>query len=200
MKVYLIILLFFFPLFLFSHPHIFIESSIEIVLNDNGIEGMNHKWVFDEMFSGSMIGDFDDGDEVLSKEEIADLKKNAFEYTSEQEYFTRIKVVGHSTVSEKKKIKLNAENFVATIQDGKLIYSFFTPLKLDFSEKKKIIISIYDSTYYVAFSFKSPDVITLKNGSNFTCKIKQQKNTKEKFYFEQFSPDEFIIEFSRKKL
>ena len=152
------------------------------------------------MFSGSMIGDFDDGDEVLSKEEIADLKKNAFEYTSEQEYFTRIKVVGHSTVSEKKKIKLNAENFVATIQDGKLIYSFFTPLKLDFSEKKKIIISIYDSTYYVAFSFKSPDVITLKNGSNFTCKIKQQKNTKEKFYFEQFSPDEFIIEFSRKKL
>ena len=84
---------FFIPALLSAHAHMFVDASIEVDFNEKGISGFRNIWIFDDMFSNSMLEDFDKNrDKKLSKKEVAIIKKEAFSYTSEQQYFTRIKI------------------------------------------------------------------------------------------------------------
>ena len=44
----------------FAHPHVFVDANIEIVRNDKGeFTELRHVWRFDELFSATIILDFD---------------------------------------------------------------------------------------------------------------------------------------------
>jgi len=193
MKKIVMMLIFLIPLILSAHPHMFVDASVEVVFNEKGIAGFKSRWIFDDMFSSSILEDYDkDKNRKLSKSEIAIIKKEAFSYTAEQSYFTRIKI------GKKKFPVKQVKDFNAIVKNNRLVYTFFIPCYIAADKKSKTVtLGIYDSTFYASFEFKTKSV-TFSNGKNFEFKVKKHDNTSKKYYYGQISPVEFIIHFRRK--
>ena len=76
---------------LFAHPHVFIVQRITIVFDDEGLAGFKIRWDFDDMFASMIAGDYDKNQNgILESSEVAVIKKEAFSYTSNQDYFTML--------------------------------------------------------------------------------------------------------------
>ena len=80
-----------------SHPHIFLYSTVKVVFDEKGLAGVQVNWVFDEMFSSMMILDFDKNrNGRFEPAEIESLKKGAFDNLRQFDYFMHIKISGKS--------------------------------------------------------------------------------------------------------
>jgi len=177
-----------------AHPHIFIDSAIEVVFDKKGLAGMQMTWVFDEMTSSGFIVDYDtDRDGALSLKEKRILKKEAFDYLKNYEYMAHIEIDGRVfTVTYVKDF-----NPVIT-QDNRLIYRFFVPCHVKAHRQgKKISIAVYDDEYYVDFNQKKSS-LKLRDSGTFETSIKFWTNPNKSYYFEQFHPKEFILNFKNK--
>ena len=61
------------------HPHVFMDTRIEVAYNDRGLAGFWIDWEFDKVFTASILMDFDrDRDKTFSPGEVADIRANAF--------------------------------------------------------------------------------------------------------------------------
>ena len=126
----------------YSHPHVFVVNKITIVFDDQGFSGIRVKWSFDEFFSSMIAGDYDKNrNKKLEKQEITIIKKEAFSYLANFDYFTFIKVDGKPF-----KVKW-VKDFKAALSDGKLTYEFFIPCHVKATSAfKEITIAQYDPT------------------------------------------------------
>ena len=79
----------------FPHPHVFIDNTVAIVFDGEGLAGFRLYWLFDEMFSNMLIHDYDkNGDGKFEEGEIKGLKRGAFSNLKKFNYFIRLKVNG----------------------------------------------------------------------------------------------------------
>lgn len=149
-KIFVIILLF--SALMNAHPHLFVDAEITAVFSGDNVKGFSHTWFFDEMFSSSIIAEFDkNSDGKFSPSEREKLKKEAFEYTAEQHYFT------HVQIGKKPFFITTATDFRPSIEKGILVYRFFTPCHALASKKEKITLQLFDNTYYTSFHLKKID-------------------------------------------
>jgi len=187
-------LMFSVPANVYSHPHIFIENTVSIVFNEEGMAGVKVKWVFDEMFSNTIIVDCDrNSDGKLSSEEVKAVEKGYFLNLKEHQYFSRIEIDGKAF--QVKYVK----DFNAAIQDNKIIYSFFIPCHVKaFAKLKKIIISMYDETYYSDISHRGFVCEPAEMVGRFKIDARVVDNTKKTFYFGQMYPTEIVLTFKKK--
>jgi ABC-type uncharacterized transport system substrate-binding protein len=144
-KPYLALIVFLIPCSLLSHPHVFIDYTVNFVFDQNGLAGIETKWIFDEMYSSMLIQDYDvDKDGRFSNSEIITTKQDAFSNLENYNYFIYL-----SINSENFKVE-SIENFSVDVYDNKVIYSFFIPWVVPATlSYKEIEISMYDETYYV---------------------------------------------------
>ncbi len=58
-----------------AHPHVFAEARMEVVIGDQGvIDELRHVWRFDELFSSTVLVEFDTSANLkLEAEELAEL-------------------------------------------------------------------------------------------------------------------------------
>ena len=62
-----------------SHPHVFIETSMEFIFNESELKGFRLNWIFDEMFSSVVMQDCDKNKDILlDKKEIRIIEKDYF--------------------------------------------------------------------------------------------------------------------------
>lgn len=147
LKVIIFSLVFFFPLGIkvLSHPHIFIDAELVFVFDADGLSGIRERWAFDEMFSQDLLYDFDvDGDSVLNKEEVAELRDIFYENTKEYGYFNIIHIDG------KKFTVQYLTDFNVIIEDYRLVYEFFVPCHVSAGSDyyKTVEITLFDETIY----------------------------------------------------
>lgn len=66
------------PAAAFAHPHIFVEARLEVVAGKDGsVEELRNVWRFDEVFSSSVVMDFDKNTDLkLEPNELAEVGKN----------------------------------------------------------------------------------------------------------------------------
>ncbi len=156
---------------LFAHPHAFVDSIITFQFEEKYLEGFWIEWTFDKLFSAEAIMEFDlDRDGVFNKKEEESITKGALTL-KEFGYFTYI------TYSGKTRMVTSVENFKASINDHRLIYRFFIPLRLPKENgKSKLVIAIYDKVFYADFDFTDPKPVRL-TGSDFTqCHYELKKS------------------------
>ncbi|MFV0421980.1 DUF1007 family protein [Oleidesulfovibrio sp.] len=136
-----------------AHPHVFVESLIDIEAKDGRIVALRETWSFDEMSSVLFLGDLDlNQDGKLSEDEWNSLKGDISSYLHEEGFYTHIHVAGQTYGAAK------VNDFVATFKDGMLRYTFTIPLNLPVPEGETVKIAIYDPTYYTAFFFEKEHV------------------------------------------
>ncbi|WP_052507005.1 DUF1007 family protein [Desulfonatronovibrio magnus] len=152
-----------------AHPHVFIESSLAVVFNKNGIKGIEQQWTFDEFFSSWVIDEYDKNrDGKFSQEETDHLFQEAFKNLKNYGYWTRVFQGTNEHPIEK------VENFTVSVSDNMVTYSFFMPLDLKLSRQSgqnEVFIAVYDEDFYCQIFFP-PRVVEL-NGAVDEWSIEQ---------------------------
>ena len=177
-----------------SHPHVFLETALTIVFDQEALTGIRVKWLFDEMFSSMIAFDFDlDQDQKLEKNEIALIRENAFSNLKNFGYFTSIKIDGKPFKVE------SVRDFSAALVENQLVYEFLIPCHVKATTRhKEFRISQYDRGYYTAVSFTKEQPLMFEGTSDFELEHRIAENVKQSYYFGQIIPEELIIKFRLK--
>ncbi len=149
MKYITLILLIVFCSILTSHPHLFLDSEIGIVVSeDNTITGIDVVWKFDQWWSMDVINESDlNRDGFLDEEEVALVYKYYFQAIMDFDFFTEIYI-------NKKKHKITkVEQFNAVIEkDGNVSLRFIYPLKIEPNDTIKFDVRFNDPTIYASYN------------------------------------------------
>ena len=168
------LMLLFIPSFLQGHPHIFIDNKVTIVFDGKGLAGFNLDWVFDKVFSASIIHDYDlNGDGIFSKKEIEAIKKGAFSNLRYFNYFCLITINGSVFRVQ------YVTGFLAAISEKKVIYNFFVPCHVQgILEFKLVTAAVYDETYFTDIRFAPDKSVRIDNGGFFESSYTLVENKK----------------------
>ena len=147
----------------YSHPHVFIHNTLEIVFDQQGLAGVRVQWVFDEFFSSMIADEFDKNhNNRLEKPEITDIEKKAFANLVKFNYFSFIKINGKVFTVE------YVRDFSASLAGGNLMYSFVIPCHVKGTTAfKEFVLSQYDPSYYTRVAFAKDRPVSLEGASTF---------------------------------
>lgn len=151
-----------------AHPHVWIDCEVSPVFDEKGLAGFREHWFFDEMFSTNIVAEaLGKLKEPLSEADQKAIKAYGFDNLKEFRYFNDIRIDGHAF--EVKFVK----DFKCSFQDGMLAYSFFVPCHVTaVSTPKKIVIGVYDATYYsnIYSSQCTPDATSAGSSMAVSCR------------------------------
>jgi ABC-type uncharacterized transport system substrate-binding protein len=141
----------------FAHPHVFADARLEIVAGaDGNIAELHNVWRFDEVFSSSVLMDFDKNTNLkLDPEELAEVGKTVLTSLDEFGYYTTLSDNGKPVQVTKPDV-INVD-----YKDGQLLMFFAikpaTPMPL----KGKLTFGVYDPTLYASIDFPSDKDVVL---------------------------------------
>ncbi|QEN05409.1 DUF1007 family protein [Thiospirochaeta perfilievii] len=170
-RTLLTLLIIFSSINIYSHPHVFIDIGIRVERLDRA----NISWTFDPIESQNKLYFFDDdGDGLLNKGEIENLYNEGFKSLKDFSYFI-------SVSKDNKNYRIdNVLDFNVTIEkDSRLTFNFSIELP-DLGSDKRIAISHFDTSYFIAFS--EPDRNDIILGENIYSAV--LKNSNKPFYYD----------------
>ena len=185
-----VLMVFLLPLPCGAHPHVFLYSTVTIVFDDAGLAGFRVKWRFDEMFSSSILLDFDkNGNKRFEPPEIQAVEAGAFANLKQFNYFMHVRINGKPFEVQ------YVTDFSAAMEDDKLVYRFFVPCHVTAIETfKQVSLSIYDQTYYSSV-FWADAPVAYKNADAYVVNHHIEKNKDEAYYYGQVYPEEVRLRF-----
>lgn len=144
------------PVAALAHPHIFASARVEIVSGDGAIQELRNVWRFDEVFSSSVVMDFDkNGNSTLDQEELVEVGKTVRKSLGDYSYYTNL-------FDNNRPVKVNPPDVInVDYQDGQLLMFFAVSPTEPMPLKGKLSIGVYDPTLYTAIDFaKDEDMVT----------------------------------------
>jgi len=139
-----------------AHPHVFVTMSSEVVYGPDGSAiGVRHAWAFDDMFSSFATQGLDSKvPGQFTREELAPLAEVNVTSLKEYDFFTYAKADGHKAeFKEPVDYWLDYTNQILTLH-------YFLPFKSPV-KAKALNLEVYDPTYFVDFSFRDKDPVSL---------------------------------------
>ena len=149
-----------------AHPHIFAEARLEVVAGEDGtVSELRNVWRFDEMFSASVVMDFDkNSNAALDPDELAEVGQTVLESLEEFSYYTTITEDG-KTIKVAKPDAINVD-----YKDGQLLMFFTVRPGEAMPLKGKLTFGVYDPTMYAAMDFASDDDLIAVGDKFAACK------------------------------
>ena len=139
----------------YAHPHMFIDTKLEVRLSGDCLDGLEITWYFDPMFTASIVNDWDsNGNGSFSPSEVDLIFENAFSNLADFDYFTYISS-GSTTLSPSA-----VEDFTVFMDGQTLVYRFYVPFDMPVCDGC-FSVAIYDHTYYCDILYCSDCPITL---------------------------------------
>ena len=172
-----------------AHPHVFIDNRVTFLFAGGKIVGFRENWVFDEIFSDELLGDFDkDGDGRLSKAESDGVAAGTMPNMDEYRYFTYV-WVDHKDLG-----KIKPTDFHASAKDKLVTFDFLImlpkpvdPLKQDFA------VEINDRTYFVEVLLAKDNPIKLEGLKEFACEPVVTMDKKNAYYGGYVIPEQIKL-------
>lgn len=132
-----------------AHPHVFAEARLEVsVAPDGHIDALRHVWRFDELFSSTVLLEFDaDMDNRMEQPELEEVAAVITESIAEFDYFQTVTSGG-------KDVKLEpVDDMKVLFEDGQMII-FFTAVPAERIEvTSSPTFGVFDPTFYTAIDF-----------------------------------------------
>lgn len=144
-----------------AHPHVFVEANLDIVQNEAGeATHIRHVWRFDELFSSSLLLDFDDnGNGQLDVAELQEIASVTSQSIAEYNFYTEIRN-GDQIINF-----YEPDPYIVDMQDGQLLIILSVeiekPVKMNGNSFR---VAVSDPTYYVAIDFLSDDAVQVSGG------------------------------------
>lgn len=144
-----------------AHPHIFVEARLEIVAGDNGqIAELRNVWRFDEVFSSSVLLDFDKNSNLkLDPDELKAVGKTVRQSLADFDYYTNMTDNGkHIEVSPPDVINVDFKN-------NQLLMFFAVKPATPMPLKGTLSFGVYDPSLYTSIDFATDkDLVMIGNG------------------------------------
>lgn len=156
------------PLPALAHPHIFAEARLEVVAGaDGNIAELQNVWRFDEMFSSSVILDFDKNTDLkLDEKELAELGETMRKSLADYHYFTTITASGAN-------IGIHKPDVIRVSLDGnQLIVIFAVKPEKPVPLKGRLSFGVYDPTMYTSIDFPTDNDLVAKGDGLAKCRKK----------------------------
>ena len=173
-----------------AHPHVFITNAMTFVFSGELVTGLRQQWAFDEIFSSTIIADFDrNGDGIFDAAEIAAIKNDAFANLKDYGYFTHLLLDGQVwTASE-------IREFSVAREGDQVVYSFFVPLPTPIDPRKTDLrAEVYDAEYYVEITLDTARSATVEGEAAASCGVALTQNQNATYYFGLIHPDQIGLD------
>lgn len=134
-----------------AHPHIWIDSRVEVHLEAQRLKALRVHWTFDAFFTQMIIVDYGrPRNGTFSDAQIAAIREGAFSNLRHFGYFTSIRVDGRDVPVER------VENFHTYVDDeDALVYQFDIPMNVDFRNRsREITVAMYDESFFTDMMFR----------------------------------------------
>ncbi|OCK08139.1 ABC-type uncharacterized transport system substrate-binding protein [Thalassospira sp. 11-3] len=168
-----------------AHPHVWIDADAQMVFEDDKITAIRLHWVFDDLFSLTLIDQFDKNHDLrFFDAENTDVHDNAFALLSEVSWLT------HLRRNEEIVTFSGATDFKADITDDRRVsYDFTLTLKEPLDPiKDAIALSVYDAEFYIDVAFTQVDPILFRGNRHLKCHYEMSEDEKNRIYFDLVSP------------
>lgn len=133
-----------------AHPHVFADSRMEIVGTADGmLSSVRNIWRFDELFSSSVVVDFDkNGNGTLDDDEVQAVAETVRQSIAEWEFYTFVSIGNRD-------LKLTPPAEIRGLfEKGQLLLFFeMKPAEPVDLKAAPVTFSVYDESYFVAFDF-----------------------------------------------
>jgi len=144
-----------------AHPHVFIDASPVIVIDEQGVAGIRQHWVFDDMFTSAILSDIGVApDDIGTTAGQTAIRDGAFSYLKNFDYFTAVHLD-----AEQLPIKEAMDFRASTTEDNRLVYDFYLPLNIPVEKQHTLRIAIYDKEYYSDILLKEDEISFEINGA-----------------------------------
>jgi len=157
-----------------AHPHVFIDYGVTILCDADHVTGARIAWTFDEMYSASLYHDYTNRPlGPLSRSDIDQLERKAFQFTSDRNYFLDIRRNG--TPQQVKKVT----DFDASYDGGRMTYRFTVPLESGGKPGAMVIeIASFDTEFYIDFELVKRAPVKIEHGDKLGIACAPKKITK----------------------
>ncbi len=132
-----------------AHPHVFAEARLDVQIGKNGtVESLKHLWRFDELFSSTVLVEFDaNGDLELDENELKTVAETVKESIAEFNFFQTVMLDG-------KEVDLAPpDELIVDFQDQQMIILFEISPAKPMPLQGKLSFGVYDPTFYTAIEF-----------------------------------------------
>jgi tRNA threonylcarbamoyladenosine biosynthesis protein TsaE len=182
------------PGYLIAHPHVWIDAHAEIHFAQEKLQRIVHRWVFDDMFTQSILLDFDqDRNGRIDREESEAIEVDAFSNLRHYGYFTHL-VVGSRQIPV-----TSVERFRATLENDRLVYRFEIPVDLEVRNRwQRIQLGVWDDTYFVEVKYDSPAAAVYgAKEEGVEIEIGLQENPRESYWGGFITPREIRLAYRK---
>ncbi|WP_119459451.1 DUF1007 family protein [Rhodospirillaceae bacterium SYSU D60014] len=173
-----------------AHPHIFITNAVTFVFSGEIVTGLRLQWAFDEVFSSTIIADFDrNGDGAFDAAEVAAIEDGAFANLEEYGYFTHLLIDGQAVPASE------IREFSAARDGDQVVYSFFVPLPAPTDPRRTDLrAEIYDADYYVEIVLDPERPPTMEGEAEMPCGVTVTENKNAPYYFGLIHPEQIGLD------
>jgi ABC-type uncharacterized transport system substrate-binding protein len=168
-----------------AHPHVFIDDVVTFLFTDGKISGLRLLWTFDEVFSETLLEDFDTNrDGSFSASEIANIKKTSLSNLKKFGYFTHLWVDGRPFTT------FDATDLMVTHKGDSVSYDMQITLANPLDPRHtKIETAIYDDTYYVEVGLHASAPVRFKGIPEGSCKYSVREDDSRAYYYDTVYPE-----------
>jgi len=141
------------------HPHVFAEARLDVMVDpDQRVKSLRHVWRFDELFSSTVLMEFDKNSDLkLDDEELKDVADTVFQSLAEYDYFQLVTADGKNM-----EMKAPAQ-LMAYFEHEQLIILFESEPKEPLQLSGNINFGVYDPTFYTAIDFIEDENMAVEN-------------------------------------
>ncbi len=163
-----------------AHPHVWVDSSLELEMDEGKVTGLAVTWRFDDFYSEMVRLDFDQNrDGSLSQKELDALVGISATSLSAHSFFTHLRVG-----DEQREVKA-VKDFYAEDDGTQILYRFRIPLPepIDVNETP-FSIGFFDKGYYVDLTLADKN-ITVPDSA---CRMVPKEALDQPLYYGIFYP------------
>ena len=149
-----------------AHPHVFVESNLEIVRDSQGaVTELRHVWRFDDLFSSDVMLNYDaNGDGKLDHDELDEVGKTVGSSIAEYDYYTEVRLGDENPDFNP------PEAVMVDYVDNQVLIFFSLKMKKPVPINGKLLrVSVSDPTFYVAMEIKDEAAVQI-TGNGVGCK------------------------------
>lgn len=156
------------PLPALAHPHIFAEARLEVVAGTDGnVAELHNVWRFDEVFSSSVLLDFDKNTDLkLDAKELAALGEVMRKSLGDYHYFTTITVNGAVVGVQKPDV------IHVSLDGSQLLVLFAVKPEKPVPLKGQLTFGVYDPSMYTSIDFPTDGDLSVKGEGFSHCQHK----------------------------
>ena len=131
---------------------------MEVVIEGDLVTGLRHVWLFDDIFSATVITEFDqNADNTLDAEELEEVGKVILESTAEYDFFQAVSLNGKAAA-------MMPPPFIGTdLKDGRLLVFFESRAMPPIPLAGRLSFGIFDPTFYTAIDFQNDTDMVSEN-------------------------------------